>query len=208
MMRWGILIRTNSGRSVQSRIRGWCVVLMIFGISALTFGSYKSDGSQQDNQVIVPIAFGEMNGNDVYNASGVVPLADSRFLFCDNHSGDALFELDLTPDAKKKGPLIRRPLRGLAADAISDLEGMTMAEENGRRFVFVTSSLYVRKGKTGSSATVPPSGLLRVTIDPRDELTAENMPGFRNWFIKQAPSIAASATLPADDGGLNIEGLA
>src|SRR5262245_50387166 len=105
MMRWGILIRTNSGRSVQSRIGNWCVLLMIFGISALTFGNYKSDGSQQDKPVIVPNPIGEMNGNDVYNAYGVVPNADSRFLFCDNHSGDALFELDLTPDTKKKGPL-------------------------------------------------------------------------------------------------------
>src|SRR5262249_394897 len=60
------------------------------------------------------IPFGELNGRGEYNASGVIPLADSRFLFCDNNTSDALFELDLTPDGRKKGPLIRRPLQGLA----------------------------------------------------------------------------------------------
>jgi len=43
-----------------------------------------------------------MNGDDVYNASGVVPLADSRFLFCDNNCNDSLFELDLTEAARRK----------------------------------------------------------------------------------------------------------
>src|SRR5215510_11862035 len=62
---------------------------------------------------ITPIPFGEMNGREVYNASDIIPIADSRFLFCDNNTDDALFELDLTPDGRKKGPLIRRPLRGL-----------------------------------------------------------------------------------------------
>src|SRR5262245_48996763 len=61
---------------------------------------------------IAPIPFGEMNGREVYNASDIIPIADSRFLFCDNNTDDALFELDLTPDGRKKGPLIRRPLRG------------------------------------------------------------------------------------------------
>jgi hypothetical protein len=34
------------------------------------------------------------------------------------------------------------------------------------------------------------------------------MPGFRDWFVQHAPSIAASAKLVPDEGGLNIEGLA
>ena len=134
-----------------------------------------------------------MNGERVYNASGVVPLADSRFLFCDNNCNDALFELDLTEDGRKKGPLIRRPLQGLAPDAIDDMEAMTLAEEKGQRFIFVASSLYVKKPKDGQSLRVPPSGLLRVTVNPDDSLSAENMPGFREWFIQHAPSVAASA---------------
>src|SRR6266536_2451140 len=54
--------------------------------------------AQSNTQTITPIPFEEMNGERAYNASGVVPLADSRFLFCDNNSGDALFELDLAED--------------------------------------------------------------------------------------------------------------
>jgi len=149
-----------------------------------------------------------MNGDDVYNASGVVPLADSRFLFCDNNSNDALFELDLTADGQKKGPLIRRPLQGLAQNPIDDMEAMTLAEDKGRRFIFVTSSLCVKKTKDGQSVRVPPSGILRVTVNPDDSLSAENMPGFRDWFIQQAPAIASSANIIPDEGGLNIEGLA
>jgi hypothetical protein len=149
-----------------------------------------------------------MNGKDVYNASGVVPMADSRFLFCDNNSNDALFELDLTAGGQKKGSLIRRPLQRPASSAIDDPEAMTLAEENGHRFIFVTSSLSFKKHKDGKFQQVPPGGLLRVTVNSDGSLSAENLPGFRDWFIQHAPGIAASATLIPDEGGLNIEGLA
>ncbi|HEU0184970.1 MAG TPA: hypothetical protein VFS27_06620 [Blastocatellia bacterium] len=151
------------------------------------------------------IPFAERNGKEEFNASGIVPLADSRFLICDNNTNDALFELNLGPDGQKNGPLIRRPLQGLAPGAIDDLEGITLAEENGRRYVFVSSSLYAKKGKKGA-VDVPPSGILRVTINPDDTLSAENMPGFREWLIGAYPQIAASAQTKPDDGGLNIEG--
>src|SRR5262252_10524043 len=171
-------------------------------------GSAPAPRAQSSVRTITPIPFEEMNGERVYNASGVIPLADSRFLFCDNNSGDALFELDLAEDGRKKGPLIRRPLQGLAPKAISDLEAMTLAEEKGRRFVFVTSSLSVKKTKDGQSPKIPPSGLLRVTVNSDDSLSAENMSGFRDWFIKNAPAVTASANHIPDEGGLNIEGLA
>jgi hypothetical protein len=149
--------------------------------------------------------FSEKNGKDEFNASDIVPLADSRFLICDNNTNDALFELNLTPDGQKKGPLIRRQLQGLAPGAVDDLEGMTLVEENRRRYVFVTSSMYVKKAKKGV-LEVPPSGVLRVTINPDDTLSAENMPGFRDWLISAFPQLAASAETKPDDGGLNIEG--
>jgi len=171
-------------------------------------GSSRPGGAQSDDRIITPIPFGEMNGNIVYNASGVVPLADSRFLFCDNKCGDALFELDLTADGQMKGRLIRRPLRGLAGSAIKDLEAMTLAEENGRRFVFSASSLSVKAFGEGELQRVPSNGLLRVTINPDESLSAENMPDFRDWFIRRAPEIGASAKLTPDEGGLNVEGLA
>ncbi len=186
--------------------RGRVILLLalVFGIA----GSTPAPRAQPDVQTITSIPFEEMNGERVYNASGVVPLADSRFLFCDNNSNDALFELDLGEDGRKKGPLIRRPLQGLAPDAIDDMEAMTLVEKKGRRFIFVASSLYVKKTKDGQSLRVPPSGLLRVTVNADDSLSAENMPGFRDWFIQRAPAIAASAKLIPDEGGLNIEGLA
>src|SRR2546428_9435655 len=164
-----------------------CVILLLAFILDIA-GSSPAPRAQSSVQTITPIPFEEMNGERVYNASGVVPLADSRFLFCDNDCNDALFELDLTDDGRKKGPLIRRPLQGLAPDAIDDLEAMTLAEEKGRRFIFVASSLYVKKAKHGQPPRVPPSGLLRVTVNPDDSLSAENMPGFRDWFVQHAPS--------------------
>jgi hypothetical protein len=149
---------------------------------------------------IVPIPFGEMNGREEYNASDIVPLADSRFLFCDNNTDDALFELDLSPDGQKKGPLIRRPLQGLAAGAPHDLEDMALVEEGGRRYLFLTSSMRVRSAKD-DSLVVPPGGVLRVTIAPDETLVAENMPDFRDWLILAYPQLAASARIKPNDGG-------
>src|SRR5262249_38299392 len=104
-------------------------------------GLLNSTQIAPDTITIDSIPFGELNRGDVYNASDVIPLADSRFLFCDNNTNDALFELDLTPDGRKKGPLIRRPLQGLAPYAVSDIEDMALVEDGGRRYVFITSSM-------------------------------------------------------------------
>jgi Protein of unknown function (DUF3616) len=166
------------------------------GAGALSFAQTRPGAL-----TIAPIPFGEMNGREEYNASDIIPIADSRFLFCDNNTDDALFELDLTPDGRKNGPLIRRPLRGLAAGAAHDLEDMALVEEGRRRYVFLTSSMRVRR-------TNPPGGVLRVTINPDETLVAENMPDFRGWLIRAYPQLAASARIKPDDGGLNIEGLA
>ena len=180
-----------------------CVGLAV-GCSKSNTGGLSSTGPAA--LTIDSIPFDETNGKDEFNASDIVPLADSRFLICDNNTNDALFELNLTPDGQKKGPLIRRPLQGLAPGAVDDLEGMTFVEENGRRYVFVTSSLYVKKAKK-DVLDVPPSGVLRVTVNPDDTLSAENMPGFREWLISAFPQLAASAQTKPDDGGLNIEGI-
>jgi len=175
---------------------------------ALAAGCSKSKGPGSNAPAaltIDSIPFGEMNGKDGYNASGIVPLADARFLICDNNTNDALLELNLTPDGQKKGPLIRRPLQGLAPGSVDDLEDMTLAEEDGRRYVFVTSSLYVKKAKK-DVLDIPPSGILRVTVNPDNTLSAENMPGFREWLIGVYPQLATAAQTKPDDGGLNIEG--
>jgi hypothetical protein len=142
----------NSG--LLRRIVLWVVTLTLVSAATIALGR-RLGGAQSNNQIITPIPFEEMNGERVYNASGVVPLADSRFLFCDNNSGDALFELDLAEDGRKKGPLIRRPLQGLGPKAIDDMEAMTLAEEKGRRFIFCASSLSIKKTKTRSVAESP-----------------------------------------------------
>jgi Protein of unknown function (DUF3616) len=209
---------TNLGAFLRRRVVVCFATLALFSAAAIASGDAQ-DGpkppvspppapAKPTGPIVTPIPFGEMNGDDVFNASGVVPLADSRFLFCDNNSNDSLFELIIGEDGQRKGPLIRRTLQGLAPDSIDDMEAMTLAEEKGRRFIFVTSSLCAKKTKDGQSLRVPPSGLLRVTVNSDDGLSAENMPGFRDWFIKNAPLVAASATRIPDEGGLNIEGLA
>lgn len=197
----------------QSQIVTACLILLLIRViifaSDFSKDSPSQSGSTQSKSLTInSIPFGEMNGNDVYNASGVVSLGDSRFLFCDNNSSDALFELDLTPDGQKKGALIRRPLQGLAADAVDDLEAITLAREKGSQFIIATSSLSLKKSKDGQPPKVLPSGLLRIKVNSDNSLTAENLPGFRDWFIQHAPAIAASATRIPDENGLNIEGLA
>src|SRR5215813_11164662 len=76
--------------------RGVAPILAMFVL--LTFGCHNGAGARTASagvRVITPIPFGELNDGAEYNASGVVPLGDSRFLFCDNHVADALYELDL-----------------------------------------------------------------------------------------------------------------
>jgi len=184
----------------------WAAVATGYSKSYTT-GAPSLAQAQPGALTIAPVPFGEMNGREEYNASDIIPIADSRFLFCDNNTDDALFELDLSPDGRKKGPLIRRPLLGLAAGAAHDLEDMALVEEGGRRYVFLTSSMRVRSAKDGS-LVVPRGGVLRVTIAPDETLVAENMPDFRDWLIRAYPQLAASARIKPNDGGLNIEGLA
>jgi hypothetical protein len=193
----------------------WAPALAIVGLLGLAeFGMVGPAGgppaalAQSNDRVVTSIPFGETNGAEVYNASGAVPLADSRFLFCDNKSGDALFELDLSPEGRMKNRLIRRPLQGVAPGAVKDLESMTIAEEGGRRFIFASSSLSVKISKYGEPHPVVSTGLLRVTVNPNDSLSAENIPDFREWLIRNVPEIGASAKLVPDESGLNIEGLA
>lgn len=213
-MKWAGLTRTKFATLAADsfRIIHWLpltVILAFYGSQRSgVLSSQSQAGPPKNYHEIGSIPFEEMNGNDVFNASGVVPLGDSRFLFCDNNSNDALFELDLTPGGQKKGKLIRRPLAGLAAEAVDDLEGMAFVKNKGRRFVFITSSLYVKKSKNDSVSKVQPSGLLRVRLKSHDQLLTENLPGFRDWFVRQAPDLAASAAVTPDEGGLNIEGLA
>src|SRR5688500_9717946 len=86
---------------------------------------------------ISSIYFQERPGELPYNASEVVAIGDSRFLFCDNNISDALFEMRFTPEGTLAGPLLRHPIRGVHPQAIDDIECMTMAEVGDQRLLFL-----------------------------------------------------------------------
>jgi hypothetical protein len=163
---------------------------------------------------INPVPFGERPGAEPYNASEIVALADSKFLFCDNNISDALFELLLTPEGQMACPLVRRPIEGVEAGAVDDMEGMALVEYGGRRFIFVTPSLSLKqrkkprkkKIKRGKAAPAR-SSLLRIEVGPGGRLEAEVIPDLRSWLIENAPELGKSISYLPDDGGLNIEAL-
>jgi hypothetical protein len=159
--------------------------------------SSKSDGGIEFESLPKAGAEGTMN------ASGVVALGDSRFLICDNLTNDALFEIALAPDGGD-AKVTRRPIVGIPAADLEDIEAMTSASENGRSYVFASTSLGMR-AKTGGAR---PGGLMRLTEGANGALAAEMVPGFRTWLASQSPLVAEAATREPDAGGLNIEGLA
>ncbi len=187
------------------------LALLLGGCRQNDTASAPDTSAKSSALTVKPIAFSELNDTEEFNASGIVPLDEGRFLFCDNHVNDALFELNLTSEGQQQGALIRRPLQGVTGDALDDLESMTLAEENGHRFVFAASSLSLKKAIQNlqdKPVRVPTDGLLRVTVNQGHGLSAENMPGFRAWLIEHNPDLAAAAKLGPNNDGLNIEGLA
>jgi hypothetical protein len=151
---------------------------------------------------------------DPYNASDVVALGDSRFCFCDNNSGDALVEFRLASDGTLAGPLTRRPIEGIAAGSVDDLEAMTLVRREARTFIVAVPSLSLKerrrrhrkKSKRGKEAPTR-SGLLRISVAVNGQLHGEILTGFREWIVANAPSLGRSPRYLPDDGGLNLEGL-
>jgi hypothetical protein len=173
-------------------------------------GSKKDAGKQR----IKPIPFGERPGPEPYNASEVVALADSRFLFCDNNIGDALFELRLAPDASMERPLIRCAVGGMEAGTVDDLEGMALVEQGAHKFIFAIPSLSLKQRKKPHKKRVERgkvaatrNSILRISTGEDDQLKAEVIPDFRAWLIEHAPELGKSPRYLPDDGGLNVEGL-
>src|SRR6185436_19154166 len=116
-----------------------CVLCVVCGLLCVPMATQP--------EPIVPIPFPETAGDDVFNASEIVPIADSRFLFCDNNLNDVLLEMVLDAEGRLAGSLVRRPLVGLTAGAIDDMEGMAVVEHGGETSVFVTPSLSLKKRK-------------------------------------------------------------
>ncbi len=163
---------------------------------------------------IRPIPFGERPGPEPYNASEVIAIGDSRFLFCDNNVSDALFEFRLAKDGSMACPIIRRPLEGIEPGAIDDIEGLELVKAGGHRFIFATASLClkqrkrhhrkkIKRGKVSSAR----EAILRIAIGKDDRLRAEIIPNFRPWLIEHAPELGDAARYLPDDSGLNVEGL-
>src|SRR5262245_29149716 len=107
--------------------------------------------------VVTSIPFGETNDKKPFNASGAVDIGGGQFLLCDNKIPNQLLELRLDEQGKKVGPIVRRPLSGVDPSAVKDLEGMTMVERNGDRFIVATSS-FNRLSTTQGKKMVPLEG--------------------------------------------------
>jgi len=159
----------------------------------------------------VPFDDAPPDGEERFNASDVIPLADSRFLFCDNNVGDALYELRFTPEGKKKGSLLKKQIEGLEFGVVDDLEGLTLAENEAGRFIFALSSLSIKSKKKANDFKVKKgarNALVRLLIAEGERLMPDIIPDFRSWLIEKMPGLKEFADIAPDEGGLNIEGLA
>jgi hypothetical protein len=152
-------------------------------------------------------SFDQRNGNVPFNASGVAQVGVGRFVFIDNNDPSALFELALDADGTEVERISRRPMAGLADGLLRDPEGLTRVSHDGEISLIVASSLCVLDAGGAGRARVS-DGLVRVRYRPHGDLPAEAMHGFRDWLLREVPSIGAAGGQVPDDGGLNIEGLA
>jgi uncharacterized protein DUF3616 len=150
--------------------------------------------------------FPDRNGGRPFNASGVVPVGPSRFVFIDNLDPTALFELTLDSDGTQRGAITRRPIAGLDAGALSDPEGIARIDEGGDIHLVIASSLCVRSVAAGKIRAN--QGLVRIRYTPAGQLHGVAMEGFRDWLLSENPTLAAAARVVPDASGLNIEGLA
>lgn len=154
------------------------------------------------------VAFGETNpAGEPYNASAIVEIAPGKFIFADNNTNDALFELNIEANGTKAGPLVRRPLVGVQPGQLDDIEGLALAQKDGKTIIFATTSMMNKISKKQGQFVAPPSALLRITVQPDGSLATEVIPDIRQWFTANVPDIGGSTVLEPDEGGLNIEGL-
>ncbi len=152
--------------------------------------------------------FPEMPGEQPHNASGIVPAADAKFMFVDNNVNESMFELNMMGDGQKNGPIVPHPMTGVTKGQFDDLEGFTLAEQNGKRYLIATTSLFSKSSKKNGEFGNQPSALVRVQESPDGTMTTDVISDFRDWFLKNVPDLGTAAILEPDEGGLNVEGLA
>src|SRR5262245_61042407 len=134
-----------------------------------------------------PSAFGERPGPEPSNASAMVALDDATWLLCDPNVGDALFALRLAADGPLAGPLLRRPLSGLAPGRVDDLAGMTPVPLAGGSLLLVMPSRslppskrrHPKKRKRGKASPAR-NGLVRMACGAGARLEAEGLAGLRD----------------------------
>ena len=176
-------------------------------------------GTPSNDDLIKASPFEDRNGKRPHNASEVVAIADSRFLFCDNNISDSLFEMRLKKTGAMAGPLIRRKITGVSPRYFDDFESMAIARDGAAYCLVVATSFSLkvrshntRKKSERGKPAIERESLLRITAAESAEPQAEIIPGFRGWLIEQTPDLGKAwrkswRRIP-DDGGLNIEGLA
>jgi hypothetical protein len=171
-------------------------------------GGGSSSAPASSSARVGAIPFGETNGREPINASGAVALAEGVFLFCDNKTADALYELRVDANGRKVGSLTRRSIA--VTGGVSDMEGLALVDLGEQKFVVATSSFGLRptKGKKSGAGASTSEGLLRVDIAADGSFAPRKMTGVREWLISHYPELKATASLDPDRGGLNLEGLA
>jgi len=183
------------GQAIVTALSG-AITGCIAGILVYTF--FAADRGPVNISVIVPQSFNEESQYGTVNASALVALGDSTFLVVDDLTDDAFYELRFTSDGAKEGPLIRRPIQGLAQGHTEDFEGATLVESGEKRYIVAVSSLERNERENNEE------GLVRVTLDPNGTLSGETMAGFRTWLIATFPEIAESQ---GQANALNVQGL-
>lgn len=131
-----------------------------------------------------------------FEASGVVavPGADGVLIVDDNRPGEVLW-MPVNEAGQQAGEV--KPLQ-LGVE-VEDPEGITT---DGSFFYIVGSQSSQNAGQHG--------GLVRFTFDPSTQTVtkAEAITGLREFLIQNVPELKNYAGTKAQDGGLNIEGIA
>jgi pSer/pThr/pTyr-binding forkhead associated (FHA) protein len=131
-----------------------------------------------------------------YEASGVVaiPGTDAVLMVDDNRPGEVLW-MQVNDAGQQVGEIKVVPL----GVTVEDPEGITT---DGSSFYIVGSQSKLEAGKVG--------GLVRFTFDASSQTVskAEAISGLREFLVQNVPELKSVADLKAQDGGLNIEGIA
>jgi hypothetical protein len=164
----------------------------------LGFYYFAEDRPQRVNLITSRPFEGPLGRPNPINASGLVPIADARFLVVDDETGDAFYEMELNAEGGKVRPLTRQAIAGLLPEAVEDLEDATLVEEGSERVIVAVSSLERHEGEETAD------GLVRVVIGAEGGLAGEIMPGFRSWLLTAYPELGVA---PGGPDVLDIQGL-